>query len=89
MPAKSTIYSCVRKLEKTGTSQDEHGRLRQQMAKAAIVDLYQVGVVSQKIFVEIVPSTLLLLAYLSNSCEKAKLGPHRLTTVHQLLEQGK
>lgn len=69
MPAKSTINSCVRKLEKTGASQDEPGRLRPQMADAAIVDLCQVGAVSQKIFAKIVPSTLLLLAYLSKSCQ--------------------
>jgi hypothetical protein len=67
MPAKSTIYSCVRKLEKTGTSQDEHGRLRQQMADVEIVDLYQAEAVSQKIFVKTVPTTLLFLAYLSKS----------------------
>jgi len=50
----------VRKFEKTGTSQDEHGRLRQQMAYAAAMDLCQFGAVSQEIFVTIVPSTLLL-----------------------------
>lgn len=89
MPGKSTVYSCVRKLEKTGTSQDETGRLRQQMADAATADLCQVGAVSQKIFAKIVPSTLLLLAYLSKSCQKkAKLRQHRVTTVRQL-EQDK
>jgi hypothetical protein len=67
MLAKSTIYSYVRKLEKTGTSQYEHGRLRQQMADVEIVDLYQVGAVSQKIFVKIIPTTLLFLAYFSKS----------------------
>ena len=67
MPSKSTIYSCSRKLEKTGTSRDEHGRLLQQMAEVEIVDLCHVGAVSQKIFVEIVPTTLLFLAYFSKS----------------------
>jgi len=76
MPVKSTVYYCVRKLEKTGTSQDEPGRLRQQMADTATVDLCQVRAVSQKIFAKIVPSTLLILAYLSKSYQKKQSFDH-------------
>jgi hypothetical protein len=61
MQGKSTAYSCVRKLEKTATYQDEPGILRKQMAEPATVDLCQVVAVSQKIFAKIVPATLLLL----------------------------
>jgi transposase len=68
VPTKSTIYSWVRKLKKTGTSKDEHGRLRQQTADAAAVDLCQVGAVSQKIFVKI---NLVALSLLVKELQKS------------------